>query len=74
MGNQIAGREMNQKRKKHIKSLVLIPALSGRPFAIKRAMRTKRLMRMRAEHVRMSFTLGHMLRNSTNTQLPPILA
>jgi len=55
MGNQIAGREMNQKRKKHIKSLVLIPALSGRPFGI-------------------SFTLGHMLRNSTNTQLPPILA
>jgi hypothetical protein len=35
MGNQIAGREINQKRKKHMKSRVLIPALSGRPFAVK---------------------------------------
>jgi len=34
MGNQIAGSEMNQKRKKHIKSRVLIPALSGRRLAV----------------------------------------
>jgi len=30
IGNQIAGREMSQKRKKHIKSLVVVPDDSGR--------------------------------------------
>ena len=30
MGNHIAGREMSQKRKKHMKSRVVVPDDSGR--------------------------------------------
>ena len=33
MGNQIAGREMSQNRKKHIKSRVVVPDEAGRWFA-----------------------------------------
>lgn len=33
MGNQMAGREISQKRKKHMKSRVDIPADSGKLFA-----------------------------------------
>lgn len=33
MGYQMAGRDINQKRKKHIKSLVVVPDDSGRWFA-----------------------------------------
>jgi hypothetical protein len=36
MGNQIAGREINQNRKKHKKSLVVVPDEAGRWFAAKR--------------------------------------
>ena len=38
MGNQIAGREMSQKRKKHMKSRVLVPDDSGMEFAIQTKM------------------------------------
>lgn len=34
MGNQIAGSEIKQNRKKHIKSAVLIPAESGSELAV----------------------------------------
>jgi len=30
IGNQMAGREINQKRKKHMKSLVVVPEDAGR--------------------------------------------
>jgi hypothetical protein len=30
IGNQIAGREINQKRKKHMKSLVVVPDDAGK--------------------------------------------
>ena len=33
MGNQIAGRDISQKRKKHIKSRVVVPDDAGRWFA-----------------------------------------
>lgn len=33
MGNQIAGREMSQKRKKHMKSFVSVPEDAGKWFA-----------------------------------------
>ena len=33
MGNQMAGREMSQKRKKHIKSFVVVPEDAGRWLA-----------------------------------------
>ena len=33
MGNQIAGRDITQKRKKHIKSRVFVPEDAGKWFA-----------------------------------------
>lgn len=35
IGNQIAGSEINQKRKKHIKSRVVVPEDAGRWFTAK---------------------------------------
>jgi hypothetical protein len=55
MGNQMAGREISQKRKKHIKSLVLVPDEAGIVFGI-------------------LFKLGHIDRNITFMQSPPMLA
>jgi len=54
-GIQIAGSEITQKRKKHIKSRVVVPEDAGIELG-------------------MLFTLGHMARNKTNTQVPPMLA
>lgn len=34
MGNQMAGSDMSQKRKKHIKSRVVVPEDAGRWFAV----------------------------------------
>lgn len=51
----MAGREINQKRKKHMKSLVVVPDDAGRWLGI-------------------LFTLGHIARNITSMQLPPMLA
>jgi len=34
IGNQMAGSEINQKRKKHMKSLVVVPDDSGRLLAV----------------------------------------
>lgn len=54
-GIQIAGSEITQKRKKHIKSRVVVPEDAGIELG-------------------MLFTLGHMARSKTNTQVPPMLA
>lgn len=53
-GNHIKGSEMSQKRKKHIKSRVLVPEDAGIEFG-------------------MLFTLGHIARSITKTQVPPML-
>jgi hypothetical protein len=72
MGNQMAGREINQKRKKHMKSLVSIPALAGSPLAIKYHQYTRQIRTL--QHSRILSMLGQMHRSMTLTQLPPILA
>lgn len=70
----MAGREMSQKRKKHIKSRVSIPALAGRPFAVPTKLIPFSLTEERKPDLRILLTLGHILLKSTSTQLPPILA
>ena len=71
IGNQIKGREMSQKRKKHIKSRVVVPEDAGNELATGE-LRCLPPMKWYV-HERMLFTLGHIARNMTKTQVPPML-
>lgn len=81
----MAGKEMSQKRKKHMKSRVFVPEDSGKWLA--KRIETRRfgstfreksnmfLPRVGVKRdSRISFTLGHIARSMTLTQLPPMLA
>ena len=74
IGNQMAGREMSQKRKKHMKSRVVVPEEAGRWLAVRS--RTSRRSRnyKGAKYARISLTLGHIALSMTNTHDPPMLA
>jgi len=69
-GNHIKGSEMSQKRKKHIKSRVLVPEDADIEFATE--FRCAPPIK-RCSHSRMLFTLGHIARSITKTQVPPML-
>jgi hypothetical protein len=69
----MAGRDTSQKRKKHIKSLVLVPDDAGIEFAEKPSAHGGAHF-SHNQDARMLFTLGHIDRNITFMQSPPILA
>jgi hypothetical protein len=67
----MAGSEISQNRKKHMKSLVVVPDEAGRWFAGGHVRVQKVMMHC---YARMLLTLGHIARSITSMQLPPILA
>lgn len=70
----MAGSEINQKRKKHMKSRVVVPDEAGKWFAVYFTNIKSYDIRHREENVRMLLTLGHMDLSITLTQSPPMLA
>jgi hypothetical protein len=71
----MAGREISQKRKKHIKSLVLVPDDAGMVFAVGSAISPWRCaLGSIFKNLRILFKLGHIDRNITFMQSPPMLA
>ena len=73
MGNQMAGREMSQKRKKHIKSRVFIPAEGDSPFARLEEKKVSDAGLKESEGlIRMCSTEGHMALSIVYTHVPPM--
>lgn len=74
IGNQIAGREMSQKRKKHMKSRVVVPEDAGRWLAtVSPHVSTKMFVAPVESDARIFCTLGHIDRSMTFMHVPPML-
>lgn len=70
----MAGREMSQNRKKHMKSRVFVPEEAGMELAICVKTSVYAGTRQVTAGLRMVFTEGHIARSITRTHEPPMLA